>query len=190
MNSAGKKPDNVVVSPDWTIWSKKKHINLSQAVLLANNICPNNHKWNDLSGLGEPLAIKKWRVVQICQDWLKSPKTSWVVKRGGNDTDFDTVEIDWQVFKKWLEDEIDWDVLQSAPWEIVDPRDPPTNEKHIIATRYFARLDKQANPNLTQAQLAELAVKHLINVGIYKRGGVEPFQASSLIKALHKITLS
>jgi hypothetical protein len=188
MNRTGQKSNNLVVSPDWTIWSKKKHIKLSQAVLLANNICPNNHKWSDLTGLGEQLAVKKWDLVHICQDWLKSPKTSWVVQRGGNCADFDTVEVDWQAFKKWLEDEIDWVVPQSAPWEIVDPRDPPTKEKHVIATRYFARLDRQADPNLTQSELAELAVKHLINVRIFKRGGVEPFQASSLVKALHKIT--
>ena len=191
MTDANIKPTSthLVAVPDWSKWSKKKHIKLSEAILLANNICPNSHRWDDVSGLGEQLAVKKWSLVEICQDWLRCNNNSWVVKQGFNTVDFDAIEVDWPLFKEWLRSEIDWEVLELKPWEVIDPRDPPTKDLHIIATRYFARLERQANPSLTQEDLAKKAVPRLVEVGIFKRGGVAPYEYTSLLKALHKVIM-
>lgn len=201
-----------VIHPSWVAWANRRVIKLSEAVLLANNICPIAHRWNDLSGLGGNLSSSKWQLVEICQNWLSAPGLEWLISLGNNSADFDSIEVDWPKFVKWLENDIQWAILPSAiirnssqqdsqtnpsqpiasPWLIVNPKDPHPKHDWYTPTRYFARQEVKKSPSLikNKKQLCVLVSKHLTSNNIYKRGGVLPHDTETLMKALHKVDLT
>lgn len=77
------------------------------------------------------------------------------------------------------------------PWLIADPNDPQPKQSWYIPARYFARqLVKDDSTLLTKRnKLAVKVVQSLSNAGIKKRGGVNPFDASTVLKALIRVYL-
>jgi len=201
-----------VVQPNWSIWARKRVIKLGEAILLANNICPVAHKWNEVSGLGVKLSNSKWQLVEICQNWLSAPHPEWLIDLVNDLTDFDSIKVDWPKFVKWLEDDIQWvglpssgvrnlsqqtsqknpSQLKASPWLIHDPKDPQPKHDWYAPVRYFARAEVKKDPALikNKKQLCALVSKHMVANKIFKRGGALPHDAETLIKALHKVKLT
>ncbi len=201
-----------VVQPNWSIWASKRVIKLGEAILLANNICPVAHKWNEVSGLGVKLSDSKWKLVEICQNWLSAPQPQWLIGLVNDLADFDSIKVDWPKFVKWLEDDIQWPGLPNSgvrnlgqqttqtnpsqsnvsPWLIHDPKDPQPKHDWYVPARYFARAELKKDPELikNKKRLCVLVSKHMVANKIFKRGGVSPHDAETLIKALHKVKLT
>jgi hypothetical protein len=80
---------------------------------------------------------------------------------------------------------------QDKPWLIVDPRDPQTSSAWYTPARYFARQLIIENANLLHIKkdLTKKIAKSLGDVGIYKRGGKEPPDPSTILKALSNVKL-
>jgi hypothetical protein len=80
---------------------------------------------------------------------------------------------------------------QKKPWLIVDPRDPQTSSAWFTPARYFARQLIKENTNLLHKKedLTKKIAKSLGDVGIYKRGGKEPPDSSTILKALSNVKL-
>jgi len=77
------------------------------------------------------------------------------------------------------------------PWLIADPRDPDPKQKWYIAARYFARLLVKEDPSLRRKRLilANKVGKKFEEYGIYRRGGKEPPDPATIVKAFIKVDL-
>ena len=80
---------------------------------------------------------------------------------------------------------------QDKPWLIVDPRDPQTSSAWYTPARYFARQLIIENANLLHKKdtLTDKIAKSLADVGIYKRGGKNPPDPNTILKALSNVKL-
>jgi hypothetical protein len=80
---------------------------------------------------------------------------------------------------------------QDKPWLTIDPRDPKTSSAWFPPARYFARQLIKENANLLhdKKDLTKKIAKSLGDVGIYKRGGKEPPDPSTILKALSNVKL-
>ena len=79
----------------------------------------------------------------------------------------------------------------SKPWLLADPKDPTPAQPWFTPARYFARQLIKDDSTLLQKSLplADKVSKSLANVGIYKRGGVKPFAADTILKAFVNVKL-
>lgn len=77
------------------------------------------------------------------------------------------------------------------PWLIADSKDPAPKLEWYTSARYFARqlVKDDSTLLLKKRGLASKVVLSLTNVGIYKRGGNKPFDASTVLKAFVNVTL-
>ena len=77
------------------------------------------------------------------------------------------------------------------PWLVKDPKDPTPEQPWYTPARYFAR--ELIKGDKTQLQksltLADKVSKSLSKAGIYKRGGVKPFAADTILKAFANVRL-
>jgi hypothetical protein len=82
-------------------------------------------------------------------------------------------------------------VVNINPWLSVDPRDPTPQQQWYTPARYFARsLVVEDSTLLTKRLLlAGKVSKSLVQVGIYKRGGVKKLTAETVLKAFVNVTL-
>ena len=79
----------------------------------------------------------------------------------------------------------------AKPWLVADPKDPTPAQSWYTPARYFARQLIKHDPTLLQKSLilADKVSKSLEKVGIYKRGGVKPFAADTILKAFTNVNL-
>ena len=79
----------------------------------------------------------------------------------------------------------------AKPWLVADPKDPTPGQSWYTPARYFARQLIKDDPTLLKKSmiLADKVSKSLDNVGIRKRGGVKPFDASTILKAFANVKL-
>lgn len=79
----------------------------------------------------------------------------------------------------------------AKPWLVADPKDPSTAQSWYTPARYFARqlIKEDSTLLLKRMRLAEKVSKSLADEGIYKRGGVKPFAADTILKAFINIKL-
>lgn len=79
----------------------------------------------------------------------------------------------------------------AKPWLVADPKDPTPAQPWYTPARYFARqlINDDSTLLLKRSPLADKVSKSLANVGIYKRGGVKPFAADTIIKAFVNVKL-
>jgi hypothetical protein len=79
----------------------------------------------------------------------------------------------------------------AKPWLVADPKDPTPALSWYTPARYFARqlIKDDSTLLLKRLTLADSVSKSLAKVGIYKRGGVKPFAADTILKAFSNIKL-
>lgn len=94
--------------PDWGHWSRRKTASLAEGILLSQNVCPNTYTTAADQGLGHAIDEDKWKLLEICCDWVRLPETSWVIKRGSFPINPYEVEIDLPKFVNWVFFEIKW----------------------------------------------------------------------------------
>jgi hypothetical protein len=77
----------------------------------------------------------------------------------------------------------------TKPWLAPDLNDPPAEQDWYIPARSFARqlIREDTTLLLKKDKLAEKVVKSLSDVGIYKRGGKEPFNSGTVKKAFSNV---
>jgi len=80
----------------------------------------------------------------------------------------------------------------AKPWLVADPKDPTPAQPWYTPARYFARQLIKGDSTLLQKSLplADKVSKSLAKVGIYKRGGVSPLAADTILKAFSNVKLS
>lgn len=78
----------------------------------------------------------------------------------------------------------------SSPWKIKAPDDPEPKYDWYTPARYFARVLVRQNPSLVlrRGELAKQVSAAMAQVKVFKRGGIKPFEAGTILKAFHKIT--
>ncbi len=81
--------------------------------------------------------------------------------------------------------------VAAKPWLVSDPKDPNPKQPWYTPARYFARQLIKDDPTLRQKslKLADKVSKSLDNVAIYKRGGVKPLAADTILKAFANVKL-
>ena len=79
----------------------------------------------------------------------------------------------------------------SKPWWHACQDDPPAEQPWYTPARYFARQCLAADPTLRQKRerLARKVAEKLAESGINKRGGVKPFESSTILKAFSNVIL-
>lgn len=82
-------------------------------------------------------------------------------------------------------------MLDLKPWLIADSTDPTPGLEWYTPARYFARqlVIDDSTLLLKKLVLAGKVATSLKNVGIYKRGGKKPYDASTVLKAFANVTL-
>lgn len=86
----------------------------------------------------------------------------------------------------------DLQALESTkPWMAIDPRDPEPEQQWFTPARYFARqlIKDDSTLLIKRSLLTQKTVQSLTSVGIYKRGGVLPFDPETIKKALSNVSL-
>lgn len=80
---------------------------------------------------------------------------------------------------------------EAKPWLVTDPKDPAPAQPWYAPARYFARQLIKDDPTLRQKslKLADKVSESLKNVGIFKRGGVKPLAADTILKAFVNVKL-
>lgn len=78
------------------------------------------------------------------------------------------------------------------PWLIADTRDPKPEYPWYTPARYFARQLVIGDSTLLTKRdiLANKVVRSLTKTGFKKRGGIKPFDAGTVLKALSNVVLS
>jgi len=73
----------------------------------------------------------------------------------------------------------------AKPWLVADPKDSTPALSWYTPARYFARqlIKDDSTLLLKRLPLADKVSKSLAKVGIYKRGGVKPLAADTILKA-------
>ena len=79
----------------------------------------------------------------------------------------------------------------AKPWLVADPKDPTPEQHWYTPARYFARQLIKDDSTLMRKSLmlADKVSKSLAKVGIYKRGGVRPPAADTILKAFSNVKL-
>jgi hypothetical protein len=79
----------------------------------------------------------------------------------------------------------------AKPWLVADPKDPTPAQSWYTPARYFARQLIKDDATILQKRLllADKVSKHLAKKGIYKRGGVIPPTADTILKAFSNVKL-
>ena len=111
----------------------------------------------------------------------------WISMSGG---EIVLITIEDQIIKQVaLGNQVEKD--QEKPWLIPDPKDPKALQPWYTPARYFARKLIKDDPMLLikRNPLANKIVVSLNSVGIKKRGGIKPFDSSTIKKALVNVSL-
>lgn len=202
--------EKTIQRPEWPLWLPRKRATLAEGILLAHNVCPNNHVMTAGEGLGQELDESKWELLQLSYNWLEDGETDWVKHRGSFPRSAYEVEIDLPKYFRWLEKDVNWknlpdEVLKTTrgvasnvigstanPWEIINPKDPPPKQPWYTAARYFARELVKGDTTLLHNtnKLRNRIRDSLKRVGVCKRGGVEPPDPATIQKALTGVVLS
>lgn len=207
MNMATKK---IIHKPQWSLWLPRKRASLAEGILLAHNVCPDNHVMTAGDGLGAEIDNSKWELLQLSYNWLEDDETSWVKERGSYPRKAYEVEIDLPDYFDWLVKEVKWvnlpsEIIDSVkgkvarkagpaptnPWLIHNPKDPEPKQPWYTAARYFARELVKGDTSLLQntKRLRKQIHDSLEKVGVYKRGGAVPPDPATIQKALTGIKL-
>jgi hypothetical protein len=138
--------------PEWSHWSRRKTASLAEGILLSQNVCPNTYTMAADQGLGEAIDEDKWRLLEVCRDWVRHPETSWVISRGSFLVNSYEVEIDLPKFANWVFTEIRWIGL---PQEFISL----CGSSHSTNDRPLKKIDPLRNWKPKAIELAENYLK-------------------------------
>ncbi|NMM06018.1 hypothetical protein [Polaromonas sp.] len=178
---------NVFVGlPQLNAWAKERgdvfHINHKNAPWI------DGRGWNNVDG--EPPALQI--TVEPVPASVPQPRPVGVVPA------FDGPEPVNKLTAEVLPEEVgngssDIDLPDASqdPWLVADARDPPAEYPWYTPARYFARQLVRYDSTLLikKLKLADKVSKSLFNAGIYKRGGIKPLLAETILKAFVNVPL-
>ena len=165
-----------LIRPDWEYWSKLTEVTLWNALLLAQDLCPNNY----VPGLGidEDHDYRYHRCLMIADELIRQKAVDWITVRGPSIPDPQYIYVSMPQFVKWYVE----DITTKVPDEF--KRLYPSgynlrkrNEDYVSVARKCGRtLINEAVKNdweLTLDVLAKKIAKVLDGIGVRgKNGGV------------------
>ena len=92
-----------LASPNWEHWSRIKETTLANAILLSQNICPENHILGELpQDFGKIANNNIHEILQTALNWLPSEETRWAIDKGPfSPREINLITVDLPIFSSW-----------------------------------------------------------------------------------------
>jgi hypothetical protein len=93
-----------LASPNWEHWSRIRETTLANAILLSQNICPENHILGGLpQDFGKITNNNIHEILQTALNWLPSEETKWTIDKGPfSPREMNLITVDLTIFSSWL----------------------------------------------------------------------------------------
>jgi hypothetical protein len=131
-------------SPNWEHWSRIKETTLANAILLSQNICPENHILGELPQDFGKIANKNiHEILQTALNWLPSEETRWAIDKGPfSPREMNLITVDLLIFSSWSAN--------------LMPTYVTSNEFRNLPNRSSIQLNKRLNQKWTTQEVKEL----------------------------------
>lgn len=90
---------NKIIQPDWAYWSKLSEVSLWNALLLAQDLCPNNYVPGQ--GIDDDHDVNYHRRLSIAHEQILSKSIDWVTVRGPSILEPQQIMVSLPKFVKW-----------------------------------------------------------------------------------------
>jgi hypothetical protein len=175
---------NQLIRPDWEYWSKLTEVTLWNALLLAQDLCPNNYVPG--GGMDKDHDYNYHKRLMIADELIRQRAVDWITVRGPFIPNPQDIYVSMPKFVKWYVEDITTKVpdefkrLYSSGYNL-----RKRNEDYVsVARKCGHTLINEAYKNswqLTQDVLAKKIAKVLNDIGVRgKNGGV--ISASTVLR--------
>ena len=139
-----------LASPNWEHWRRIKETTLANAILLSQNICPENHILGELpQDFGKRANNNIHEILQTALNWLPSEETRWAIDKGPfSPREMNLITVDLIIFSSWSAN--------------LMPNYVTSKEFLDLPNKSSIQLNKRQNQKWTTQEIKELkAYKHI-----------------------------
>lgn len=165
-----------LASPNWGHWSRIKETTLANAILLSQNICPENHILGEFpQDFGKKANKNIHEILQTALNWLPSEETRWAIDKGPfSPREMNLITVDLLIFASWSAN--------------LMPTYVSSNEFLNLPNKSSNQLKKRLNQKWTTPEIKELkAYKDMYGAKLTAQNyGVSEGRIRQLITKLNK----